>query len=128
MPKAVSLGAVGEFAASRHGAFTRSQAADHGLGSKAVGRLIRRGVLDEPAPDVLRICGAPATLEQRAYMATLAHGGRGLLIGGIAARLHAVDGFDDHPDVLVAIPRGGRMRLPGASPRCSGGSGTATTT
>lgn len=113
MPKAVSLGAVGEFAASRHGAFTRSQAAENGLGHSAVGRLIRRGVLEEPAPGVLLISGAPATFEQRAYIATLANAGRGLVIAGAAARIHGVDGCTDHDHPMVAVPRGGRMTVPG---------------
>ena len=43
-------GAAGEFAASRHGALTRSQAAERGISSRVVSRLLRDGVLDEPTP------------------------------------------------------------------------------
>ena len=46
-------GAVGEFAASRHGALTRSQAADLGLSRKVIGRLKGSGHLAEPLPGVL---------------------------------------------------------------------------
>ncbi|MGB8859158.1 MAG: type IV toxin-antitoxin system AbiEi family antitoxin domain-containing protein [Ilumatobacteraceae bacterium] len=112
MPACTILGAVGELAASRHGAFTRSQAAEHGLDRAALTRLRQRGVLLEPAPDVLLIRGAPHTWQQRAYTSTLAAGGHGIVIGGIASRLHGLDGFDDHHHVLAAIPRGGRMPLP----------------
>ena len=57
--------------------------------------------------------GAPATYEQRVYIATLAGGGHGLALAGTAAKLHQVDGFDDFVDVMVAIQRGGRLPLPG---------------
>ena len=76
-----------------------------------ISRLVRRGVLTEPAPGVLVVGGAPTTFEQRAYVATLAGGGHGLLIGEASAGMHVVDGLVDHDDVLVAIPRGGRMPL-----------------
>lgn len=55
--------------------------------------------------------GAPDTWKQRAYVAALAAGGRGLVIEGAAARLHGIDGFADHPELLVAGPRGGRLHL-----------------
>lgn len=115
MPAAASFGAVGELAASRHGAFTRRQAADIGMDHMTVSRLVRRGVLTEPAPGVLLVRGAPPTFEQLAYSATLAGGGHGLVIGEGSARMHVVDGFIDHRDVLVAIPRGGRMPLRGVT-------------
>ena len=114
MPTSASLGAVGELAASRHGVFTRRQAADNELGRMAVTRLRRRGVIDEPVPGVLRIRGAPPTFEQAAYVGTLAGGGRSLAIAGTAARLHRVDGFHEHTDLHLAIPRGGKLHLPGA--------------
>lgn len=113
MPTSASLGAVGELAASRHGVFTRRQAADNELGRMAVTRLRRRGVLDEPVPGVLRVRGAPPTFAQAAYVGALASGGRNLVIAGAAARLHLVDGFHEHPDLHLAIPRGGKLQLAG---------------
>ena len=65
MPVSTSLGAVGELAASRHGAVTRRQAAETGLGRNAVARLRARGVLTEPVPGVLCIAGMPSTWEQQ---------------------------------------------------------------
>ena len=58
-------GAAGEFAASRHGALTRSQAAERGISSRVVSRLLRDGVLDEPSPGVLVVRGTPPTWHQR---------------------------------------------------------------
>lgn len=111
MPARALPGAVGELAASRHGAITRRQAAEF-LNPMAITRLRRRGVFLEPAPGVLLMPGAPATYQQHAYVATLAGGGRGLVLAGTSARLHQVDGFEDFEGVMVAIPQGGRMPLP----------------
>ena len=110
MPISTRLGAVGELAASRHGAFTRRQAADIGISHTTISRLRDRGVLCEPTPGVLVIAGMPTTFEQRVYVATLVGGG-GLAIGGTAARLHMYDGFAQHADVHVAIRRGGKLPL-----------------
>jgi len=112
MPTCALPGAVGELAASRHGAITRRQAAEH-LNPMAISRFCQRGVFLEPAPGVLLLPGAPATYEQRVYVATLAGGGHGLSLAGTSAKLHRIDGFDDFADVIVAVKRGGRVPLPG---------------
>ena len=54
------FGPAGEFAASRHGALTRSQAASFGLSSKAIRRLLR-DQLSTARPGVLVIVGSPPT-------------------------------------------------------------------
>lgn len=113
MPTSTVFGAVGELAASHHGAFTRSQAAEHGLGHRDLARLIERGVLLLPAPCVLVVRGSPRTWQQSAYVACLAAAGRGIVIGGGSARLHDVDSFGEHSGILVAGPRGCRVHLPG---------------
>jgi hypothetical protein len=115
MPTCTVLGAVGELAASRHGAFTRSQAAEHGLDHAALARLVRRGVLLQPSPNVLVVRGAPDTWHQRAYIAACTAGELGLAIGGTAARLHGIDGFAEFPDLLIAGPRGRRLHLADAT-------------
>ena len=113
MPTSTLLGAVGELAASRHGAFTRRQAADIGITHQAISRLRDRGVLLEPAPGVLVIAGMPSTYAQRVYVATLANGGSGLAIGDSAGRLHSLDGMEAATTIDIAVPRGGRLHLPG---------------
>jgi hypothetical protein len=115
MPTSTVLGAVGELAASHHGAFTRSQAAEHGFHHRSLDRLVEVGVLRHAAPSVFVIRGAPRTWQQEAYVACLAAGGRGFLIGGGGARLHGVDGFITHAPILVAGPRGCRVSLPGVT-------------
>ncbi|MBI4932317.1 MAG: type IV toxin-antitoxin system AbiEi family antitoxin domain-containing protein [Actinobacteria bacterium] len=111
MPVSTSLGAVGELAASRHGAVTRRQAAEHGLGRNAIARLIARGVLMEDVPGVLRIRGMPPSWEQSLYVATLEGGDQRLAIAASAARLHGIDGFTDD-----ALRVAGRRGASSASP------------
>ena len=89
------FGPAGEFAASRHGALTRSQAADHGLTPKVVTRLLRDHVLTEPTPGVLVMVGSPGTWRQRLYVATLASKGAGVAAARSAAALHGIDGYTD---------------------------------
>jgi very-short-patch-repair endonuclease len=95
-------GAVGEFAASRHGAFTRKQAAELGLSSKVVARLKDSGHLDEPLPGVLVVVGSVPTWKQRLVVATL---GSSSGVAGFrsAAALHQFDGYAPGPiEVVVA--------------------------
>lgn len=114
MPACVLPGAVGELAASRHGAISRRLAAEY-LSRTAIARLCHRGVFLEPAPGVLVVTGSPATYQQQVMVATLTNAGRNIAIGGCAARLHDVDGFTDHLDVLVASPRGSRLLVADAT-------------
>ena len=95
------FGPAGEFAASRHGAVTRSQAAENRLSSKVVRRLLRDRVLDEPVPGVLVVVGSPSTWQQQLYVATLASKRSG--VGGTraAAGLHVMDGYPAGPIELI---------------------------
>ncbi|MGE3586997.1 MAG: hypothetical protein AB7L17_04680 [Ilumatobacteraceae bacterium] len=106
------FGPAGEFAASRHGALTRSQAADHGLTEKVVRRLLRDGVVTEPVPGVLVAVGSPATWHQRLYVATLASRGAGVAGARSAAALHRADGYDPGPLELV-VPGNRHIVVPG---------------
>jgi very-short-patch-repair endonuclease len=103
-------GAAGEFAASRHGALTRSQAAERGISSRVVSRLLRDEVLDEPAPGVLVLRGSPPTWHQRLYVATLACKGAGAAGFRSAAGLSDFDGYGPGPLELL-LPNGRHTRL-----------------
>ena len=95
-------GAAGEFAASRHGALTRSQAAENGISSKVVHRLLRDRVLIEPVPGVLVVVGSVSTWRQRLYVATLASQSAGAAGFRSAAALHPFDGYRPGPlDLLL---------------------------
>ncbi len=113
MTRSVALGAVGEFAASHHGAFTRSQAAAHQLHRGAIAALKGRGVLVEPVSNVLVVVGAPTTWEQRLRVATLAGGSPSIGIAASAGRLLRVDGFETDPQLAVTKRRGATVRLEG---------------
>lgn len=105
-------GAAGEFAASRHGALTRSQAADNGISKRVLDRLLRDEAVDEPAPGVLVVRGAPMTWHQRLYVATQAWNGAAVAGFRSAAILHRLDGYERGP-VEVLLPSGRRSHLDG---------------
>jgi hypothetical protein len=96
-----AMGAVGELAASQHGAFSRRQAAAIGLTRRQIQILIRDRFLDEPVRGVLRVRGAPSTWKQQMMIATLV--GPGFYAAfRAAAYLHGIDGFQKQPTVEVA--------------------------
>jgi very-short-patch-repair endonuclease len=96
------FGPVGEFAASRHGALTRTQAATLGFTRKSVARLITSGIVREPVPGVLLVVGSPPTWHQRLYVSTLAANEAGVSAGSAAGALHTMDNHDQGPlEVLV---------------------------
>jgi hypothetical protein len=105
-------GAAGEFAASRHGALTRSQAAERGISKRVVDRLLRDGSIDEPVPGVLVVRGAPPTWRQRLYVATLSSNGSGVAGFRSAAALDCFDGYGRGPRELL-LPNGRRSRIEG---------------
>ena len=96
-------GNAGEFAASRHGVLTRSQAAHNNISAKVIARLIRHGLLLEPAPGVLVVSGSPPTWRQALTVATVA---RGTSAAGFrsAAALQQADGYREGPlELLVRV-------------------------
>jgi very-short-patch-repair endonuclease len=106
------FGAAGEFAASRHGAFTRRQAASIGLTATSILRLIRDQVLAEPVPGVLTVMGSPPTWHQQLKVATLASNEAGVAAFHSAAALHRIDGYASGPiELLVASQR--HLAIPG---------------
>lgn len=100
-----AMRAVAELAASQHGAFTRSQAADVKFDRARIASALARGRLDEPYPGVLVVAGAPSAWRQRLKAASLAGGGHAVASHRAAARLHRLDGFEDCDKIEVSVTR-----------------------
>ena len=99
-------GAVGEFAASRHGVITRKQAAALDLSRNVIARLKSSGHLVEPVPRVLVVVGSVDSWYQRLTVATQASNAAGVVGFRSAAALHHFDGFATHDvDLVVATWR-----------------------
>lgn len=93
--------AVAELAASQHGCFTRTQAADNGVGRRRLDRALRDGIVARDLPRVLRFVGAPPSWRSAVAAATLSTGG--VASHRAAAQLHGIDGFDRAPpEITVA--------------------------
>src|SRR4051794_15277094 len=90
------LGAVGEFAASRHGVITRTQAAALGIHRSVIARLKRDGHVVEPLPGVLVIVGSVATWRRSLMVATSASRGVGAAGFRASAQVHALDGYESN--------------------------------
>ena len=69
-----ATGAVAELAASQHGVFSRSQAAQLGFSSRMILTRVARGQWEEPWPRVLRVAGAAESWAQRLIVPTLKSG------------------------------------------------------
>lgn len=104
-------GAAGEFAASRHGVLTRSQAADNGISHRVLHRLPRDRDLVEPTPGVLVVVGSPPTWRQQLYVATLASDEAGAAGFRSAATLKGLDGYPTGP-VELLLPSKRRIHVP----------------
>jgi very-short-patch-repair endonuclease len=94
-------GAVGEFAASRHGVVTRSQAAELGVSAKVIARLKSCGHLHEPLPRVLVVVGSVPTWKQQLMVATLGASAAGIAGYRSAAALHRLDAYEAGPVELI---------------------------
>src|SRR5215218_2885376 len=97
MPKSALIRAMGEFAASRDGTFTLSQAAENGLTRHDVRWLERSGFVVRVRRAVYRYTSSPATQRQLLYAATL--GGRVAASHLSATALHRLDGLSAWPAV-----------------------------
>ena len=106
------VGAVGEFAASRHGAIHRRQAAALGLSPQVIARLLHDGVIEEPVPGVLVLAGAPRTWHQGISIATSVGGAPVVAGHRSAAALHELDGCPPGPLEVISVGRR-RIALPG---------------
>lgn len=110
MPTNTLKGAVGELAASHHGAFSRRQAVSVGVTTRQLGQLIESGHLVEPAPGVFAVRGTPDTWLHRLAVATLCCNEIGAAGFESSAQLHHVDGYaDDAISLLLPSPR--KLRL-----------------
>jgi hypothetical protein len=104
-------GAVAEFAASQHGAFTRRQAAALRFDARRIATAVEHGLAREAVPGVLVICGCPETWRQRLRVLTLIGGGGVVASHRAAAHLHRLDGFGRPPDPEVSLERSRRLKM-----------------
>ena len=106
-------GAVGEFAASRHGVVSRKQAAGLGVSGKVVARMKASGYLSEPLSGVLVVVGSVPTCNQRLLVASLASSAAG--VGGFRSA-GALQRFDAYPaGPIELIVRNWRRGLVGVA-------------
>jgi hypothetical protein len=103
-----AIGAVAELAASQHGVFTRTQAADRGVTARQLKTLASTGLFDEPVGGVLRVRAAPSSWHQQMLIATLAPPGFYASFRA-AAFLHRLDGFDTAPTPEIVGARNCRQ-------------------
>jgi hypothetical protein len=106
---ATPWGAVVEFAADRHGVFTRAEAARLGTLDHHLASMLGRGVIERVVPGVYRVVGAPRTWRQRLMARCVSSGGVAAMLS--AAFLHRLDGSVERaPEVLVGRASRGRVR------------------
>ncbi|HEY4334020.1 MAG TPA: type IV toxin-antitoxin system AbiEi family antitoxin domain-containing protein, partial [Ilumatobacteraceae bacterium] len=104
---------MNEFAASRHGIFNLSQAAQLGLSSNDIRRLARDGIIVRVRPSVWRFTAHPQTWRQLLYATALGHSC--LAAGRSAAALHRLDGLEHPPgQPQLLVPHGRRPVIPDA--------------
>jgi hypothetical protein len=108
-------GAVAALAASQHGAFNRKQAADHGVRSARLRRMLAQGLLEEPVPGVLVVHGSAPTWHRDLSVATLAVGGRAVVGMRSAAALHRLDGSRAEVVEIIVPARTRSLEVPGAT-------------
>jgi very-short-patch-repair endonuclease len=101
MPSTALPGAVGEFAASRHGVLSQRQAASFGLKPSDLRRFTNSRLLHEAAPGVFVVVGSVPTWKQQIMCATLCSREVGVAGYESAAALHSVDGYPPGPLVLT---------------------------
>jgi hypothetical protein len=92
--------AVLELAASRHGVFSRSEAALLGITPSRIRTNLRAGRWRVAAPGVLAVAGMPVTSRQMLSAVTLSRSGRPVASHRAAAGLHGLDGC---PPGFVAV-------------------------
>jgi hypothetical protein len=94
-----------DYMAGHDGVVTAATARSLGLDWEREQHLVDRGVLDRPAPGVLRATASPPTWWQRVRIAAWAPGDS-VVSHGAAARIHGLDGFDRYDDVDVLCRKG----------------------
>jgi hypothetical protein len=89
----------------QHGVASTTQARGLGVSRRVEQRLLAEGAVHSPCPGVLTAGGAPLTFRRRAMAAALSPGVVAISHGA-AARLHDLDGFDQHATVDVLGVKG----------------------
>lgn len=84
-------------AEQQHGALRLEQARHFGVDDATVARMVARGEVERVGRLVLRLRGAPPTLEQRAMIAVLDAGPGAVISHDSAAALWAIPGFAPEP-------------------------------
>jgi hypothetical protein len=101
------LASIAAVAATQHGVFSFTQAADAGLSRRQVSRSVERGLLEQVHPQVYRFVGAPVTPAGVAVAGVL-QVGRGAVASHEASLvLHGVDRIPVVPVVTVPFGRSG---------------------
>jgi Transcriptional regulator, AbiEi antitoxin len=95
--------AMAEFAASRHGAISRSMAASFGFTPRNIYVAKQSGWLSEPTRGVLVVNGYPPTWEQQLAIVIAAGTARPVVSDGAAARLFGLDDFSSADGVLTVL-------------------------
>ncbi len=103
-----AVAAVLAGAKHHHGLIRRGEAYAGGLSSKVLRSLTRNGVVEPVAPQIMRICGAPDTWDQRVLIAVWAGGSQCWATGETAAALHSFDGVSCADVVHVVVAEQGR--------------------
>jgi hypothetical protein len=94
-----------EYMSQRDGVAAASDARAFGVTWDREQHLVDVGVIERPAPGVLRSVPAPVSWNQRVRIAALAPGDA-VISHGAAARLHQLDGFDRYASVDVLCRKG----------------------
>ena len=94
-----------DYMADHDGVMAAATARSLGLVWDREQHLVDRGVLERPAPGVLRATASPRTWWQRVRIAAWAPG-NAVISHGSAARIHGLDGFDRYDEVDVLCRKG----------------------
>ncbi|HSJ92333.1 MAG TPA: type IV toxin-antitoxin system AbiEi family antitoxin domain-containing protein [Ilumatobacter sp.] len=87
------------------GAFTRTQANDHGLSDRQLRSRVQSGFLIQSGPNSFRVAGAPNTLMAELTALVLDIGQPVWVSGPTAAALHRFDGYHLHRPFHLIVPR-----------------------
>lgn len=96
------------------GAFTRSQAHEHGLSDHQLRSRVKSGFLLQSGPNTFRVAGSPSSKLAELRQLLLDIGEPAWVSGPTAAALHGFDGFHLARPYHFILPRGRFVSRPGA--------------
>jgi very-short-patch-repair endonuclease len=102
--------ALAEFASTRTGIFTSTEAVGLGVSRSALSRSVARGTVERIGTHHYRFVGQFDNWHQRVDVALGDTGPRSWLTSGTAARFHRFDGFAEYDPIEVLVPRSCRNR------------------